>query len=161
MSRSRPILSSQEGRAGRPRTSRAQTMRRTALAWATVLLTAPSLFAQGPGTEDNPLYPWHLPRIAYRGETSNAVGREGGLSSVQFTLPLNGDQDRDAVFFRDFRFLGYHDTKTFTVNVGAGYRCFLPHIEGALGGYGYYDCTSAPGRVIHQATFGLDYLGDL
>src|SRR5262245_39221339 len=116
-------------------------MRRTALAWATVLLAAPSLCAQGPAAWGPPLYPWHLPRIAYRGETGNAVGREGGLSTFQFFLPLSGDQDRDAVFFRDFRFLAYHDTEAFTANVGAGYRCYLPQLGATLGCYGYYDYT--------------------
>jgi hypothetical protein len=143
-------------------------MRRAALACVLFLLSAPALFAQAYPElaypeEEQLLYPWHLPRVAYQGDYGNGLGRQGGLSAFHFFLPASGEQERGAVLFGDARLLFLHEIGAVSGSVGAGYRRYLPLIDGAFGGYLYYDNgpTSNNRFRVNQASFGFDYLGNV
>lgn len=138
--------------------------RSCALVIAAIALTPTLAVAQAPLTppsEAVPLFRWFLPHLIYRGETSNAVGREGGLSTLEFFIPLADAQERDELIFRDFRFLAHHETKSYAACVGGGYRCCYHDYDLVVGGYGFYDYHFTPQREVHQGVAGLEVFGDL
>ena len=132
-----------------------------ALVLATIAALAPGARAQAPSAPPPALFPWFLPRISYRVEPTDAVGRQGGLSTLDLFLPLADSPDRDALIFRDFRLLYQHETGWFAGNVGGGYRRYLPDLDVTLGGYGYYDYQRPHGNSMHQAVAGVECFGNI
>ncbi len=131
------------------------------LVLVTVGMLASPLVAQPPPDVPPSSFRWFLPRVAYRFDEADAVGRQGGLSTLDIFLPLAESPSRDELAFRDVRFLYYHDQNWFAANVGGGYRRYLPSHDITLGGYGYYDFHRMGGQDIHQAVGGVECLGDL
>lgn len=103
----------------------------------------------------------YVPRVGFRYDSGDSIGRRNGLSSFQGFLPILENENATALTFTDSRLLLDSEGANIGANVGIGQRFYLPNWNRTVGGYLYYDNRDTGAATFSQVSGGLESLGDI
>lgn len=115
----------------------------------------PSIITVGPGAD--PETPMLIGRLSASHRIGEGIGFDDGYSTVEWLMPLFDARDDQMLFF-DGRGIISNDGRLGS-NIGFGYRKYFPEINRIVGAMGYWDTRQLDSDVFHQATFGIETLG--
>ena len=103
----------------------------------------------------------YVPRVGFRYDAGDSIGRRGGLSSFQGFFPLFEDDESDWLIFTDNHLLLDSEGGSLGANVGLGGRRYLPDWNRTVGGYLYYDNRDTGETAFNQLSAGFETLGNI